>query len=158
MSSTKRVLIISIPILIALVAGGLWVVIYGPPIIRDRQYRELITDFQRAQRRDKVRPENNAGWDFEVQVTEKQSPIRVQAFSHLAVVGVKYEDESDVRALYKYVDYSHPREIRTAGTKLYVYWTEILFDTKDWLMSYDLTNRREIVRRRIDRGDVAQSQ
>ena len=158
MSSTKRVLIISIPILIALVAGGLWVVIYGPPIIRDRQYRELIADFQRAQRRDKVRPENNAGWDFEVQVTEKQSPIRVQAFSHLAVVGVKYEDESDVRALYKYVDYSHPREIRTAGTMLYVYWTEILFDTKDWLMSYDLTNRREIVRRRIDRGDVAQSQ
>ena len=157
MSRRKLILLIAVPVLIAVVAGGLWMVIYGPVIIRDRQYRDLIADFQRAERRNRIRPDDkDAGWAFEVQAPEKQTTIRVQAGPHMAVVRVKYQDEGDERALYQYVDYSHPQEIRTAGNVLYVYWTEILLDTKRWLLAYDLVNRREIVRRRLDPHDLGQ--
>lgn len=155
-----RKLIVVILILLVAAAGGLWVVISGwPPIvIRDRQYRELIEAFQSAQRRDRLsNGAENAGWDFQVQLAEKQTSVQVKAPPHMAFVGIKYNDEGAERALYKYVDYSNPKELRTAGNILYVYWTETMFDTKYWLLAYDLRGRREISRRRVDPGDMAQS-
>lgn len=131
--------------------------VYGPPIIRNREYRNLLADFHRAEHRNRIRPDDkNAGWDFEVHVAEKQGTIQVLAGPQMAVVRVKYQDEGDTRDLYQYVDYSHPQEIRTAGNILYVYWTEILLDTRCWLLAYHLVARREIVRRRIDPGDLGQ--
>src|SRR6185295_2658143 len=159
--NTMRKLIVVTLILLVAVAGGLWVVVSGwPPIvIRDRQYRELIAAFQSAQRRDHLwRGDENAGWDFEVQLAEEQKSVQVKAFPHMAVVRIKYNDESAERALYKYVDYSHPKELRTAGNILYVSWTETMFGTKYWLLAYDLPGRHEITRRRVDARDIAQSQ
>lgn len=156
-----RKLIVVTLILLVAVAGGFWVVISGwPPIvIRDRRYRELIAAFQSAQRRDHLwRGNDNAGWDFEVQLAEKQTNVQVKALPHMAVVTIKYNDEGAERPLYKYVDYSHPKELKTEGNILYVSWTETMFGTKYWLLAYDLPGRREITRRRVDRVDIAQTQ
>jgi len=134
--NTMRKLIVVTLILLVAVAGGLWVVISGwPPIvIRDRQYRELIAAFQSAQRRDHLwRGDVNAGWDFEVQLAENQTSVQVKAFPYVAVVRVKYNDEGAERPLYKYVDYSHPKELRMEGDILYASWTETMFGTKYWL-------------------------
>lgn len=49
-----------------------------------------------------------------------------------------------------------PVEIRAADNVLYVHWVEILIRIDHWLLAYDLASRREIVRRRIDPGDLAQ--
>jgi hypothetical protein len=157
----RKLIVVVTLILLVAVAGGVWVVISGwPPIvIRDRQYLELIAAFQKAQQRDHLSPgDENAGWDFHVQLAEKQTSVQVKAFPHMTVVRIKYSDEGAERALYKYVDYSHPKELRTAGNTLYVTWTETMFGTKYWLLAYDLLGRREITTRRVDPGDVARSQ
>lgn len=90
--------------------------VYGPPIIRNREYRNLLADFHRAEHRNRIRPDDkNAGWDFEVHVAEKQGTIQVLAGPQMAVVRVKYQDEGDTRDLYQYVDYSHPRRSEQPG-------------------------------------------
>ena len=156
----RKLIVITLILLVA-VAGGLWVVISGwPPIvIRDRRYRELITAFQSAQRRDPLwRGDESLGWDFEVQLADTQTSVRVKAFPRMAVVRINYNDEAADRPLYRYVDYSHPKELRTRGNILYVSWTETMFGTKYWLLAYDLPGRREITRRRVDRVDIVQTQ
>ena len=161
MNHTKRNSIVAIVVLTAVIGGGLWVAHSGwPPfIIRDRHYRELIGNFQRAMHRDKIRPgDENAGWEFQVQVAEMQTTAWIRAVAHMGVARIKYGDEEDERKLYKYVDYSHPSEIRIAENILYVHWTESMIVTGDWILAYDLTGRREIARRRIDPSDLRQSQ
>jgi hypothetical protein len=154
-----RKLVVVTLILIVAAAGGLWVVISGwpPIIIRNRQYRELIAAFQSAQQRDRLsRVDTNADWEFQVQLA-KQTSVEVKASLHNSV-RIKYNDEGAERELYQYVDYTSPMELRTAGDILYVYWSETMLGTKYWLLAYDLPGRREITRRRIDRGDMAQLQ
>ena len=74
------------------------------------------------------------------------------------VVRVQYGDENSDRLLYKYVDYSHPKEIKTSGNILYVYWVEMFFYDDHWLLAYDMAKRREIARRLIDPGDLGKAE
>ena len=85
---------------------------------------------------------------------ERRMTAQVRAVAHMGVARVKYGDEDDERTLYRYVDYSHPKEVRTKGNTLYVYWTENLFGTEHWILAYDLAERREVARRRIEPGDL----
>jgi hypothetical protein len=154
----RKLLMLSGVMVILAIAGFIWVVISGwpPIIIRDSQYRKLISDFQQAQKNDKVRrSENDEHWDFAVQLPEAQTAVQVST-SHIGfgVVSIKYADEASLKPLYQYYDYSHPEEIRTSRNILYVRWQEILFRTDDWLLAYDLANRREILRRKIDPDDL----
>jgi hypothetical protein len=43
-----------------------------------------------------------------------------------------------------------------AQNTIYVYWVETLLRTDHWLLAYDLVDRREIVRRKIDPEDLLQ--
>lgn len=157
MRLTKRNFFIASLLLIASATGVLWVTFWGWPITRDREYRQLIAGFQHAQLRDNVRRgDQNAGWDFQVELPEEQSYVRVQAYPRMAVAKVKYGNEGDFRSLYTYVDYSNPLQIRTSGEILYVHWEETLLGTTHWLLAYDLAGRGEIARRRIDAADLAQ--
>ena len=153
----RSLIIISILILIAGVATDLWIEVpaWLPFVIRNRDYRQLIGDFQRAKTSDKKTP--GAGWDFQLQVPGSQTTARVHAAEHNSVVKIKFADEDKERELYSYMDYTHPKEIRTAENILYVRWVEILFRTNYWILAYDMDSRREIMRRRIDMADLTQS-
>ena len=151
-------LILTCVIFNAAVAGIVWVAIFGPSIIiRDKEYRQLISNFQQAQPREKKSDDRNVLWDFQIHLPEKQTTIRVWAPAYPGVVWLKDKNGEPDRPLYEYVDYSHPVEIRTAENILYVYWAESLLRTDNWLIAYDLVNRREIIRRKIDHDDLAQS-
>ena len=152
----RYLLVVSLTLIVAAGAVGLWGIHYGwSPIIRNQSYWDLVGDFQRAQIRNEIRRgEEKAGWDFQVQMPDNGVSVLVNAPSHPGVVTVKFGDESDTRGLYEYVDYSSPAEIRTEGNVLYVHWVEILFRAKHWILAYDLAGRREITRRRIDPSDI----
>jgi hypothetical protein len=155
MRLTKRNFVFASLLLIAVATGVLWVTLWGWPIIRDREYRQLVAGFQQAQLRDNLRRgDQDSGWDFQVELPDEETYVRVQAYPHMAVAKVKYGNESDFRSLYAYVDYSNPLQIRTNGEILYVHWEETLVGTKHWLLAYDLAARREIARRRIDADDL----
>lgn len=152
-------LIIILAVLIPIAAIGtlLGWIYYGGPILRNRPYRELIADFQHAQRiNHRWRGCENAGWDFSVQLAEVQTKIQVQA-DPSGAVRINYEDEGNERILFDYVDYNYLNEIRMAGNILFVYRTESLFHTDHWLLAYDLIGRRDIIRRRVDPADMAQA-
>ena len=158
MKNPKRSFVIVL-ILVAGIASGLWFVVPGwlPFVIRDHRYRQLIGDFQRARPMEEKAPETEGrGWDFQIQVPEGQTTARVHASEHNSVVKVTFADEDRERELYRYVDYTHPKEIRTDKSILYVRWVEILVPlrTTDWILTYDLSSRREIMRRRIDVEDL----
>ncbi len=132
----------------AAAAGWLWLAFSG---CREASYRDLMARFQQASPRNRLRQgDEEAGWDFHLDLSNGRPRVHVQSVAHLGVVRVRYEDESQARALYRYVDYSHPQEIRTAGNVLYVRWSESLLATTNWLMAYDLASRRELMRCRID--------
>jgi hypothetical protein len=152
-------LILTCVIFNAAIAGIVWVAIFGWPsiIIRNKEYRELIRNFQQAQPREKKSGDENVLWDFQFHLSNGQTTIRVWAPAYPGVVWLKDIDGKADHPLYKYVDYSHPVEIRTTENVLYVYWAESLLRTDHWLIAYDLVNRREIVRRKIDPDDLAQS-
>jgi hypothetical protein len=159
----KRRILISV-ILMTAVTGIVWVAISGwpPIIIRNREYCELISNFQQAQLRDRINGNKDvdsdmAGWDFQVHVPKKQTTGKVKAVGHMGVVWIQYKDENNPNRLYESVDYSHVQEIRTAENILYVHWVEAFFHTDHWLIAYDLENRRELVRRKIDPNNLAQS-
>jgi hypothetical protein len=156
----KAKLLILIPvILITAVAGIVWVAVSGwpPIIIRNREYRELLNHFQQAQLREQKRGDRNVLWDFQIDVPERQTTARVWAPAYPGTATIKYIGEGDEHRLYKYVDYSGVREIRTAGNILYVYWIDGVFRPDNWLLAYDLAGRREIARRKIDPRDLVQS-
>jgi hypothetical protein len=133
MRLTKRNFVIASLLLIAVATGVLWVTLWGWPITRDREYWKLIADFHHAQLRDNLRRGDR--WDFQVELPEEQTYVRVQAYPYMAVARVKYGNESEFRSLYKYVDYSNPLQIRTDGETLYVHWEETLLGTKHWLLT-----------------------
>ena len=74
------------------------------------------------------------------------------------VVRLQYPDEAQPRTLYEYEDYSNPIGIRLSGRKLFVYWSETLLHTDHWLLAYDVENRRETERRRVDPKDMPAAQ
>lgn len=156
MKTSNRIIILLILIFISLVAGSLWVAISGwPPIIvRDHKYQALLVGFRQAQRSEFKREDKDARWDFEIRESAKPTIIRV--WTQAGVVRIKYDDESVVRSLYEHRDYNGVLEIRTTGNVLYVYWYENLLHAKHWLLAYDLNNRQEIARRRINPSDLAQ--
>lgn len=154
---TRLSIIVGCVLLIATASGGLWILFSGwPPIVlKNRSYQELLSAFQNATIRDRIKSSSElAGWDFWVQSGEPPTQANVLAYRRMSVVRIKYPDEDAERALYEYNDYSHPVEIRTTGSTLYVYWTETLLGTTHWILSYDVTKRREVIRRRIDYDDL----
>jgi len=124
-------------------------------IVRDSSYRALVRDFHQAfPFAQRVVEGGSAGWDFEVPLPGTDVRARVRARSHMAVVTVKYSDESQDREMYQYQDYSNPVSLRTRGPILYVHWAETLFGTDHWVLAYDLAARRELSRERIVPGDI----
>jgi len=144
--------------LIFIVAAGaavVWWTVYGPPIIRTHYYWELVGDFQRAQSKAEIKGgDEKDGWDFQIQIPGSKTTANVQAASSAGIATIKYSDESARRNLYEWTDYSSPAGIRIGENVLYVHWTHTLFNTKHWMLAYDLAGRREIARRRIDPGDL----
>jgi hypothetical protein len=138
--------------------AGLWGIVYWPPIIRNHYYWVLVGDFQRAQSKAEIQDgDEKGGWGFQVQIPGSKTTARVRASSNMGIATIKYSDEGATRNLYEYVDYSGPLGIRIAENVLYVHWAHTLFNTKHWILAYDLAGRREITRRRIDPGDVGWS-
>jgi hypothetical protein len=85
-------------------------------IVRDSSYRALVRDFHQAfPVAQRVVEGGSAGWDFEVPLPGTDVRARVRARSHMAVVTVKYSDESQDREMYQYQDYSNPVSLRTRG-------------------------------------------
>ncbi len=157
---TRIVIFIGLVLFIA-IAGILWIAISGwpPLIIRDHQYRELIANFEHAPIANRVRPgDNDAEWEVHIKVPESQTTVRLHAAAHMGVVKIQYGDESAEHALYKYVDYSSPIEIRVTDRVVYVHWAKTLFDTDHYILAYDIAARRVIIKRRIDPDDLRQSQ
>jgi hypothetical protein len=154
----KAKLLILIPVILLIaVAGVVWVAVSGwlPIIIRNSEYRELLSNFKQAQPREKKVGDRNVLWDFQIDVPEKQISVGVWAPAYPGVVRIKYKEEEQC-ALYESVDYSHPKEIKVAENILYVYWSDGVFRPDHWLLAYDLAGRREIARRKIDPGDLMQ--
>jgi uncharacterized protein (DUF1330 family) len=156
-SKQRYLLIIFLIVISAVAAGGLWVAISGwpPIIIRDRQYNELIEGFHRADRKYKTGGGSEAaGWGFQIQVPGRRTTALVHVPSSIGVVTIKYDDEDSSRPLYRSAEYTSPVEIRTKGSVLYVHWVEPLFGYNHWVLAYDLADRSEIGKRRIDPNDL----
>ena len=162
MKLTSRYLLLIVVVIVVPVAiVGVLVIVENSKhrIVRDGEYRELIGEFQRAIPRNRINPDDkNSGWEFHVQIPETQNTVLVKAPAHPGVVRIQYGDEIGERPLYKYVDYSHPKEIKTSENILYVYWVEMFFYDDHWLIAYDMANRREIARRLLDPSDLRQVQ
>ena len=142
----------------AAIAVGMWWIVYGPPIIRNHYYWELVGDFQRAQSKAEIQDGvEKAGWDFQIQIPGSKTTAQVRASSNTGIATIRYSDEGATRNLYEYADYSSPVGIRIAENTLYVHWAHTLFNTKHRILAYDLVGRREITRRRIDPGDLGWS-
>jgi len=139
-------------------AAGLWAIYYWPPVIRNHYYWELVGDFQRAQSKAKRQDgDEKGGWDFQLQIPGSKTTAQVQASSNMGIAIIKYSDEDAARHIYEYADYSSPAGIRIGENILYVHWTHTLSNTKHWILAYDLVDRREITRRRIDPDDIGWS-
>jgi hypothetical protein len=136
----------------------LWRIAYGPLIIRNHYYWELVSDFQRAQIKSRIQDgDKKGGWDFQIQIPGSITTAQVTASSNTGIATIEYSDEGAWRNLYEYVDYSSPAGIRIGDNVLYVYWTHTLFTTKHWILAYDVIGRREITRRRVYPGDLGWS-
>jgi len=112
------------------------------PFLRDRSYRALVADFNRAVPRKS---------DFMVPLSTQALSARVRAND---VVTVTFSDETAGRKLYEYLDKSYVISVRTAGEILYVHWNHTMVGSKYWLMAYDLSTRRELARARVDPTDL----
>jgi hypothetical protein len=138
--------------------GGVGIVIVGLPILRPPGYRALIQEYTEAV---PVNPTGASGeplqWDVDLPRSDR-GKARIQAGGHMDVVRLQYPDEAAPRTLYEYEDYSNPQAIRVSGRKLFVYWSATLLHTNHWLLAYDVENRREIERRRVDPKDLPAAQ
>ena len=121
-------------------------------VSRNAGYRTLVTEFQKATQVERPQAGDDSG--IRVQVGATDVIVTINAPTYPGVVSLKYSDEPKPRTLYKYVDYSLPVAIRRSGDILYVHWAETLTHTVDWLLTYDLSGRRELSRRRVDGNDL----
>jgi len=134
---------------VSAVAGGC------AQVTRNTEYHAAIDSFRRAVPHEPVaRAELSAEWNFQLQVPGSDVTVSVRAIDAPSVVTIRYSDENADRPLYKYRDYSIPVAIRTTDQVLYVYWTEALFSSHSWLLTYDWQHRREIQRWRVDPNDM----
>lgn len=142
-------------IVIGAVAIGIAGEVYGWPIVRTAGYGVLVDEYAHATPMRSTHGENQtySEWRFEHSLSSGTT-VRIQADDFMDVVKVHYRDESKAHDLYRYVDYSSPISLRTAGDILYVYWGEALIHSDHWLLAYDLARRREIDRRRVDPHDI----
>jgi hypothetical protein len=149
-------LILTVIIIGAGSAASLLVWVFGWPliIIRDNQYRKLIEDYHQASRIDKKGVAARFGNDFQIKTPGSHGAALIQVPASIGVVSIKYDDENSSRSLYRYAEYSSPIEIKTNGTTVYIYWVEPLFGDNYWILAYDLANRREIIRRKVDPEDL----
>jgi hypothetical protein len=138
---------------VAIVIGVLDTIV-GPPIARSTGYRAMVSEYARAiPAHPTIHQRQPLKWSFEHRVAGGTT-VRVHARSHMDVVKVHYPDEAAPRTLYDYEEYSNPVAIRIAGNKLFVHWAESLFHIDHWLLAYDIENRREVERRRVDPRDM----
>jgi len=138
---------------VAIVIGVLTLIV-GLPVVRTAGYRAMVSEYGRAIPAQPINDRRQPlKWNFELPVPGGVT-IRVQAPDHMGVVKVQYPDEPSPRTLYEYEDYSTPIAIGMTGNKLFVHWEEALLHTDHWLLAYDLENRREIERRRVDPRDL----
>ncbi|MBO0860105.1 MAG: hypothetical protein J2P21_16870 [Chloracidobacterium sp.] len=150
----RHLLIAFLTFVAAAGAVVLWLIVYGPPVIRNHHYWELVGDFQRAQSKAEERDGDEKAWDFQVQIPGSSATARVRASSNMGIATIKYSDEGATRHLYEYSDYMEPVGIRIKENVLYAHWAHTLFNTKNWILAYDLVGRHEITRRRIDPNDL----
>ena len=128
--------------------------VVGLPIVRTSGYYALIREYSQAVPVPAASgPNQSSVWDVDL-LLSNGAKVRVRARDHMDVVTIQYPDETTPKSLYQYEDYSNPGAIRRAGSKLFVYWSESLLHTDWWLLAYDLENRREIERRRVDPRDM----
>jgi hypothetical protein len=151
----RHLLSASLILIVAAGAAVLWAIVYWPPIIRNHYYWELVGDFQRAQRKAEIQDgAEKTGWDFQIKIPGSSATAQVQATSSTGIATIKYSDDGATRNLYEWVDYCSPAGIRIGENVIYVHWTHTFFNTKHWILAYDLAGRREIMRRHIDPDDI----
>jgi len=152
--STPRSLILLVALTVLTVVGGLVVEIVGLPIWRTLGYGAMIQEYSEAVPvLPTATPTDELNWNVDLPVS-RGAKARIQARGGMDVVRLHYLDEATPRTLYDYEDYSNPIAIRVSGRKLFVYWGETLIHTDHWLLTYDLENRQEIERRRVDPKDM----
>ncbi|HWC77964.1 MAG TPA: hypothetical protein VG778_10905, partial [Blastocatellia bacterium] len=109
-------IIVLVGILFITAAGGLWITFAGWPqiVIRDREYRELIASYKRAQPRTK--PQLGA-WEFKVQVPHEYiaPTAKFTSYPH-GVANVRYSDEAGDRPLFSRADDTRTLGVRTEGS------------------------------------------
>lgn len=128
--------------------------VYGWPIIRTAAYRELVNKYAHATPIPTT-PTGNGRSEWKVEhLLASGAKVAIQASDFMDVVKIQYGGEPGSHDLYRYVDYSSPSALRLNGDVLYVCWGETLIHSEWWLLAYDLANRREIDRRRVDPLDV----
>jgi hypothetical protein len=138
---------------VAIVIGVLDTIV-GPPLGRTAGYRAMVSEYAQAiPAQPATHQRHPLTWSFEHQVASGTT-VRVQARGHMDVVKVHYPDEPAPRTLYEYEEFSNPVAIRIAGNKLFVHWAESLLHIDHWLLAYDIENRREVERRRVDPRDM----
>jgi len=136
-------------------AAALVDMVVGLPIVRTAGYRALIREYAGSVPvQPAPGPYQSLMWNADLPLSNG-STVRVRARDRMDVVTVHYSDETAPKRLYEYEDYSHPVAIRRAGSKLFTYWSETLIHTDWWLLAYDIENRREIERRRVDPRDMS---
>jgi hypothetical protein len=153
---TKLLILTGVLLMIAL-AITVSMEFFGWPliIVRNQEYRDLIHNFQRAQRKERVKEaDDSVHWQVQAQVPESRTSVQIKGTDVYGVARIRFQGEQEEHQLYEYVDYSYVGEVRVAQNTLFVYWYETLFHTDHWLMAYDLVARREIVRRKIDPEDL----
>jgi hypothetical protein len=153
----RRIRLLVLTSATAVAVWWVWSAVFGwPPILRTASYFALLAEFARATPISETSLGTQAsGWNSQIQVTDRVLAT-IRGRSHMDIISVTYSDETQPRALYEYTDYSGPVAVRRAGDMLYVHWVETLLRSDDWLLAYDLSSRREVQRRRIDRHDLLQ--
>jgi hypothetical protein len=150
MSLKKWVILGVVPAIVGVLAAF----IVGLPILRTPGYHAIIREYALATPLQPASgPNQSRIWDVDVPLSNG-AKVRVRARDHMDVVTIQYSDETAPKPLYGYEDYSNPVGIRSAGRKLFVCWAETLLHTDWWLLAYDVENRREIERRRVDPRDM----
>jgi hypothetical protein len=143
-----------IPGVVLAIAGALATLVVGLPIVRTTGYHAIIREYALATPLQPASDPNQSRiWNVDLPLSNG-ARVRVRARDHMDVVTIQYSDETTPKPLYEYEDYSNPVAIRSAGRKLFVCWAETLLHTDWWLLAYDLENRREIERRRVDPRDM----
>jgi hypothetical protein len=151
-----RRLAITFGIVVAL--GVLTNLIVGLPVLKTSAYLAMIQQYAQARPIAPTgTPDEELKWKVEV-LLPGGGRARLQTSGHMDVVRLHFPGDTQPRPLYDYEDYSNPIAVRLAGDSLFVYWAETLLHTDHWLLVYDLRNRREVDRRRVDPEDMPSEQ